>query len=469
MVFNRDYLSQILQQLNLPPQIMVAYSGGLDSHALLYALVELRNLNPGLSLRAVHIDHGLSARSVEWSAHCVRVCQQLAIECIIKKIQVIAAEDSLEEVARNLRYAAFAEIMMPGECLVTAHTVDDQAETVLLQLLRGAGIPGLAAMPVVKPLGPGKLARPLLSISRAALHTFACEKQLRWIEDESNLNTNFDRNFIRHQVLPILRKRWPSTAKVIARTARHCAEANDLLAELATSAIPAEALFPDGSCRAGNPPCSHTARGVVAPRVTRRPKYYRAEIADSILGGRRGNFALTISCLQSFDPSQQKNVLRVWLRSQQFRVPSEVKLHQLQQDFLHSKASATPYMQWAGVEVRRFKDNLYAMPPLSAHDPGIILTWDLHQPLALPSGIGVLQPHMLAAEGVDLSNGSLVTIRFRQGGERFKPAGRFGSHPLKKLFQEWQVPPWLRDRIPLIYLEGHLVAVIWRPFIRDVE
>lgn len=423
-MFTIPCLHQVLQQqLQIYPQqsgisgrrqLLIAYSGGLDSHVLLYALSKLREIDPEFSLRAAHINHGLSANAEQWSRHCIRTCEQLGIDCIVKKIEVKGQlGGSQEELARNLRYAALAELLHENECLLTAHTLDDQAETLLLQLMRGAGVKGLAAMPVTKIFAKGLLVRPLLQVSRQALHAFAEQEHLSWIEDESNNSLKFDRNFMRHQVMPLFRTRWPSADTVLSRVAEHCAEANELLTELA--------------------------------------------ITDAENGITEEN-TLSIMALNQLSPARQRNLIRYWLHRNNLRAPSAIKLRQLQQDFLQAKADATPYLQWPGAEIRRFKGHLYAMKPLLQHDPKTIISWNLQEPLVLPAGLGALHPEDILGQG--LHNPTQVTVRFRQGGERFKPVGRQGSHPLKKLFQEWGVPPWLRDRTPLVYYKEELLAVI---------
>lgn len=411
-MFTISYLHQVLQSLQVPKRLLIAYSGGLDSHALLYAVNKLREIDPEFSLRAVHINHGLSVNAEQWSRHCVRTCEQLGVDCIVKKIEVKGAlGGGPEELARNLRYAALFELLSENECLLTAHTRDDQAETVLLQLVRGAGIKGLAAMPVTKRLVKGLLVRPLLQVSRQSLHHFAEQEQLTWIEDESNSSLKFDRNFIRHQIMPLICTRWPSAATVFSRVAGHCAESNELITELA--------------------------------------------VADAEKCITEAN-TLSIAALNPLSPARQRNLIRYWLHSKNLRMPSTRKLQQLQRDFLRAKVDASPCLQWSGAEIRCFRGHLYAMKPLLVHDPAVVIPWNMTEPLILPAGLGVLYPKdVLEPQQKPMC----VSVRFRQGGERFKPVGRQGSHPLKKLFQEWGVPPWLRDRVPLIYDREELVAV----------
>ncbi len=410
-------LYQYLETLEIPSRLLIAFSGGMDSHVLLHALASLRSEHPELVLRAVHIDHGLHADATQWSQHCQTVCQNLNIECLVLRLDGTQdwRQRSLEEVAREQRYQLLSGVLQEDECLLTAHTLDDQAETVLLQMLRGAGVQGLAAMPIVKVFAKGFLARPLLDVSRKSIQDYAVNFNLQWIEDTSNTSMRFDRNYLRHQVLPLLNSRWPAVKPVLARVADHCAEASELLEQLADQ---------DLQLAAGSVPDT-----------------------------------LSISVLKTLSWNRQKNLLRFWLRKLELRVPTALKLQQLLQDFLSAAADANPQMQWPGVDIRRFADDLYAFTPLPAHNSQQILSWDLQQPLPLPARIGVLMPEAIP-EALQLSPTAAITVRFRQGGERLYLSGRQGSRSLKKLMQEWRIPPWLRDRIPLLYQDECLVAVL---------
>ena len=199
--------------LTLATPLRVAYSGGIDSHVLLHALVALRQ-SATWRISAIHIDHGLQPASADWALHCRRVCSDLKIDCAVERIDVSRVkEDGVEAAARRARYACLGRRLAAGEALLTAHHRDDQAETLMLQLLRGSGIHGLAAMPEVAPFGVGRLARPLLSFTRAALKRYAACHGLEWIEDVSNEDTRLARNFLRRRVFPLLAERWPELAR----------------------------------------------------------------------------------------------------------------------------------------------------------------------------------------------------------------------------------------------------------------
>jgi tRNA(Ile)-lysidine synthase len=390
----------------------IGYSGGLDSHVLLHLLAALRALHPIL-IHAVYINHSLSPHAHAWAAHCAAVCETLKIEFTQQTIQAKSASgESPEEVAREGRYAVFSEILQPNDLLLTAHHQDDQAETVLLQLVRGAGPKGLAAMPVIKPLGRGFLVRPLLNSSRRDLQAYAEQNHLNWIEDESNTNTHFSRNFIRHEVLPLLAQRWPEVAKTLARTAAHCADAQNLLEDSAQ-----QDLF------AG-------------------------------VGSMPGT--LSVSFLLQLPISRQRQLLRFWLQQQNHILPGTIKMQQIIQDMLGAKVDKAPCVAWDEVELRRYRDDLHVMKRLQPHDQTQVWDWDTQSDLTLQT-VGVLRATL--TEGTGFRAGLKdVTVRFRQGGEVCRLPNRGCQHTLKNLFWEWNVLPWERDRIPLVFVADSLAA-----------
>lgn len=393
----------------------VALSGGLDSIVLLHALKTLQN-QFSFNLRAVHIHHGLSDNADDWENHCRSICAQWQIPLIVKKVKIAAAGESIEAAARESRYAALKEELLMGEILLTAHTQNDQVETLLLQLLRGAGPKGMAAMPEKIKIAANYFIRPLLDVTRAELEAYAMQHQLSWIEDESNEDRRFDRNFIRHDVLPVLQKRWPQVLTTIHRSATHCAEATELMEVLALEDLE--------YCQGEKPAI------------------------------------LKIEELLKLSRVRQKNLIRYWLQHLQFTLPSQQKLDAILNEVVLSSEDAMPLIVWQGVEIRRFKQQIYVMAPLSKPPKELVLNWDISKPLSLPNQLGVLTATWQQAQGIALSENEILQIRFRKGGERMHPHGRQGSHPLKKLLQEWNIPPWLRDRIPLLYHQDELVAVI---------
>ncbi len=394
---------------------VVAYSGGVDSHVLLHLLATAKL---GRAVAAIYVDHGLHPASGRWGDHCATVCKSLGV--VFQGLQVDARpgpRESPEDAARRARYGALGTWLQAGDVLLTAHHRDDQAETLLLQLLRGAGPHGLAAMPAAADLGGIPLLRPLLDTERAAILDYAHRHALNWIEDSSNADTGLDRNYLRHHVLPLLRQRWPAAGRALGRSARLCAEAAQLLdrqadADLATAA-----------------------------------------------GGRSD--ALTVTVLATLDEVRLRNALRRWLRRLGLPTPGATHLERVRGEVLGAGADRNPRLAWPGAELRRYRERLYALAPRPAHDPGQVLSWsDPAQPLDLP-GDGRLELRPTTGAGLRAAalTGRVLTVRFRQGGERFQPVGRRHGQELKKLLQEAGVPPWERRRLPLLYVDDELAAV----------
>ncbi len=419
--FSPDTLAEILRRLPPVKRYWLAYSGGSDSHVLLHAAAQLQQRGPRVPFHAVHVDHGLQAASAAWARHCAAVCADLNLPLSTLRVNARGAPgDSPEAAARRARYQAMAELIEEGDCLLTAHHQDDQAETLLLQLLRGGGPHGLAAMPAAAPFASGLHARPLLNFSRAELQAYAQAQGLRWIDDPSNADTGFDRNFLRGAVMPLLRQRWPAAARVLTRGAAHQAEAARLLDALAGQDLAA--------CRAAQAVC------------------------------------LSIPALLLLDEARQRNVLRFWLKSLGFNVPDSARLAHAQRDILHAGRDRLPLVKWDGAELRRYRDHLYALPPQAEVDVSTVLQWDLRAPLRLPDGAqlsarparGAGVKAALCAQG--------VSVRFRRGGEHCQVSPDGPTRDLKKLLQERGVPPWQRARIPLVYVGERLAAVAdqWR-------
>ena len=394
----------------------VAFSGGMDSTVLLHALAEIRGRLP-FELRALHVDHGLHEDSSCWAGHCVRTCGHLGLPLETRRIRVAAGRgESLEAVARQERYAALAASLKPGDLLLTAQHLDDQAETLLLALMRGSGPRGLASMPRVATLEPGRLVRPLLDYSRAELLEFARSRNLDWLDDPANRDPGFDRSFLRHRVLPMLAERWPSCVAGIARSAAHCAEAQGILDHLADDRM--------------------------------------AEVR----GKRSGT--LSIAGLLALAPPTLKLVLRHWFMTLGLKRPDARHLDRILQEVLTARADANPLVAWRGCEVRRYRDELFAMKPLPPAPAFGPIHWR-DAKLMLPGGLGELE--LLSLAGERLSPSELfeigLEVRFAVEGTDCRPAPNRRRQPLKKLYQEAAVPPWIRPYVPLIYAAGELIAV----------
>lgn len=412
--FSSATLAEQLGRLPPVKRYWIAYSGGCDSHVLLHALAQLRDSSP-VAIHAVHVDHRLQADSRAWAQHCAVVCASLNVPLTSLHVDARPASgESPEAAARHARYLAFAELIEPDDCLLTAHHQDDQAETLLLQLLRGGGPHGLAAMPESTPFSKGWHARPLLAYARGELRRYAEANALRWIDDPSNADTGFDRNYLRQSVMPLLRARWPAVARVLTRSAAHQAEAAQLLDALAAQDF-------------------ELCRGPHADR-------------------------LHIPALKTLDAARQRNLLRYWLKRLGYALPDSARLAQIQHTVLDAAPDRAPVVSWAGAEVRRYRDTLHALAPSSAEREE--WSWDIAAPLPLPDGA-----HLLAVptKGAGIKRDSCarqrITVRYRCGGELCRPAPQAHLRPLKKMLQEQGVPPWRRARLPLVYVGEQLAAV----------
>ena len=394
-------------------KIWLAYSGGIDSHVLLHILATSKATEL-VDFEVVHIDHGLQSISKKWTQHCASVCAALKVkfQCLTVNVSDIAGL-GLEAAARKARYDGIASLVSP--IVLTAQHQHDQAETLLLQLLRGAGPKGLSAMARESQLDSITLIRPLLAVAQADIIAYANQHGLQWIEDPSNIETRWNRNYIRHDLWPLIELRWPSAAKTLSRSAKHCAEANELMIELAQQDLPL--------------------------LLTQQN-------------------ALSIACLLALSPARQRNVLRYYIESLNFSLPSTTNLQRIIDEVCLAASDKTPLVSWTGVEVRRYQDDLYFMTPLSLHKAVETSQCNGLEPVHLDTR-DTLTWQMVIGQGLSsqtLSRG--LTIRFRCGGEQIVLAGQQQHKSLKHLFQQWQVPTWQRDRIPLIYCEDVLIAVV---------
>ncbi|CAB1275691.1 tRNA lysidine(34) synthetase TilS [Candidatus Nitrosacidococcus tergens] len=416
MRFSSHLLFKILQETIASNIYRVAYSGGLDSHVLLYALAQLQKKFSYITVTALYIDHRLHPRSRVWGEHCHQVCNDLGVPCKIIKINVQPAKgQSLEAVAREARYQAFKEEIQEGECLLTAQHQDDQVETVLLQLFRGTGTAGLAAMVFSQSFGKGYLIRPLLNFTQQDLKDYAYQKNLSWIEDPSNKNTDFDRNYLRHQIIPTLKARWPGLGQTLSRVALNQRDASTILEDHASKHL--------------------------------------QKIKDNQCG-------LSVRKLKALSPPICRNVLRYWLKQLNLPLPDYTHLQRILNEILPATEDTQPLIAWTGVEVRRYRDRIYAQPPMPYHNSEITLSWDGISPLILPSSVGgKLSPEFTYGEGlgIEFLQENKITVAFRQGGEKIYLKNH--HHSIKKLFQQQGIPPWQRARIPMVFFNEKLVFV----------
>ena len=421
MKFSPQALRQVLEPYVSAKRWYLGFSGGLDSTALLHALVQLRFLGewPDKEIIAVHVNHALSVRADQWQQHCKAICLQLGIRFIAEKVTVEAAGEGIEAAARNARFAVFASLLKPEDVLLLAHHRDDQAETLLLRLLRGAGARGLAAMAECRPFAGGKMIRPLLSFSRPALVNYVTEQGLCWLEDDSNRSEQFDRNFLRQSILPQLEARWPQLSRRWSRTAQNLGDNESALADLADIDL-------------------QTCAGEAA----------------------RLGWRVNRSAFAALSTARRHNLVRFWCERHHLPRPEFNHLQRLD-GLLDRERADKLAVQWRGAELRSYQQYLYLLPSLIPPS-GISQCSGPNLPLAPESILALPDGSELVATKAPggLVNGlESLEVRWRQGGERSQPNARNHSQTLKKLLQEYALEPWLRDRVPLVYAGDTLVAV----------
>lgn len=414
-MLNTNQVSEQLQsiaELTKAKKFVIAYSGGLDSHVLLQLCSEMPAEH--FSFRAIHINHGLQKEANSWASHCKIICESLNIPFQSHDLKLKSVHgESLEEVARIKRYAQLFQSLASDEVLLTAHHQNDQAETLLLNLFRGAGVNGLSAMPVIKSIRKDDKsyfhARPLLNQPYEDLVQYAARNRLDYIQDPSNFDESFDRNFLRNNIMPQLRQRWPGIDKTLSRAADIQSETRSLLNDYATEKL------------------------------------------ESVLGK---NNTILIPELLKHNQVVQKLLIRIWIEKQDVSMPSGIKLKHLFSDVIFAQDDAKPLLEWSNAQIRRYKDKLYLMSVLSEHDETQVIDWDGKRDLPIES-------LSISLKADDLqSTAEALSIRFRQGGEKIYSEKRACRISLKNLFQEYEVPPWERSRIPLVYNGDKLIQVI---------
>ncbi len=417
MTLNKQTLVSTFADLTTKKQFCIAYSGGVDSHVLLHLMATLASDDPSYKIRAIHINHGISAHAVQWQTHCEGVCRQLGVSYSSYNVHVKKTPgESLEALARYSRYLALADNIEPNECLLTAHNADDQAETLLLQLFRGAGVSGLASMPKTKSFAGTEHLRPLLTNSRDEIEAYASAYKLRWVEDDSNADQSLDRNYLRKTILPLIKQRWPKSLRTINRSASNCGDAASVIEEL--------------------------AKNDLSTMVTQ-------------------DHALDINKLLELTELRQHNALRYWIKVRGFGLPNKKHLAQIYKTVINARDDAMPFVEWNGEQIRRYQNSLYLMHQSKSDSTQHKIIWNLKHDLELPDQLGILKIEKTQGQGIDASMlGAELTVRFRQGGERICQAGRKETHSVKKLFQQWSIPPWLRDKVPLLYSNDQLIAIV---------
>ena len=391
----------------------------MDSHVLLHAAANLSSKlkaeNKLISVRAVYIDHGLQANSEHWAVAAQSVCDELEVPLTVRRVQIQDSGQGPEAAARQARYEAFADMLVPGEHLLLAQHAEDQAETFLLQALRGSGPDGLAAIPRKRTFATGFMARPLIICSKEALVNYAREQHLEWVEDPSNEDTRFDRNFLRQEVLPLIRSRWPSASHTLSRSAMRCAAASQTLVGLAKDDLEQVQVLGSGELR--------------------------------------------ISELKQLPRERAFGVIRLWVRQAGYRMPRLQDLLHVMSDLLYASDASHGIVNVREYEFRRYKDRLYLFSGQSKSTPYAI---DWHAPygdLFINEAGITLTLAELKQHGLELPKTGVIQIRSRQGGELIKLGEPAFHKSIKKVLQESSVPPWERDTVPLLYIDDRLAAV----------
>lgn len=410
----RAWVDAELQSLPRGP-IAIAFSGGLDSSVLLHCLAASTEARKR-GLRAIHVNHQLHADSDAWAVHCVKICNSSDVPLQTLPVRVDRGQGrGLEASARDARHAAIQSAMRREEIIAFAHHRDDQAETVLLRLLRGAGPEGMAAMRSLRAFGPGQAWRPLLAHPRSELVAHANEFQLEWLEDPSNRDTRIDRNFLRERAIPLLRERWPNLQSTFSQSAQWMRGAADFIEQQSDIAL-ATLRGPD--------PASLHASGWLA-------------LADALR-----------------DP-----VLRSWLRDLGLPPPNRHQVGELERQLREARADRLPCVRWPGVELRRYRQWIHAIAPMPRVPANWQQTWNGNA-LALPADLGTLVLVDERDKAITLPDADHLQVRFRRGGERIRLRDEPIHHELRDLFQKSGVPPWSRDRMPLVFhADGRMLAV----------
>lgn len=406
-------------------QFLIGFSGGLDSTALLLLFTKLRENRPHLQMRAIHIHHGLSTNADSWTEHCKQICEQLNVPLIIEKVRVDTC-NGIEAGAREARYQAISQHILPDEILATAHHLQDQTETFFLALKRGSGLQGLGAMQLQSTVYNLPVFRPLLHFTRPELEQFVQATKLDWVEDESNRDSRYERNFLRNEILPELRQRWAHFDLAVQRSAQHCFEQQQLINELLAD-----------------------------------------EFAQNF---DKTDRSFSIQQFAQYSATKQKALLRLWLNEWQLPMPSLVQLEQIIQDVIFARSDSNPLFQLGEKVVRRHQQKLYLTPQftdISTHKVDI----KIGETVCLPDNLGTLtltqqadkllvqwKNKQLVTQKLPFTN-SPIQIRFSYS-SKIRLTEKSANKEMKKIWQHFNVPVWQRQRIPLIFYGDKLKSAV---------
>ena len=391
----------------------IALSGGVDSMVLLDLLSKAKRSSD--VIKAIHINHNLHETSKEWVDFVTDACKKYKLPLIIESINPKQEGFGLEAEAREQRYKKFKEIILDNECLLTAHHLDDQIETTLFRIFRGTGLDGLRSIRKKAKFGKGLLCRPLINIPREAIEQYAKLNDIKWIEDPSNKNIDFDRNYLRNNIVPSIKKRWPNAQKTITRLSSLAENNQKLLHELAKEDI--------GEIEKFN--------------------------------------VLDIGILSNKSSLRINNIFRFMILKNKMGIPSLKVLENGIETLINAKSNS-PIVTWDGCSIRRYKDTLYFFNPDLQHDEirPIKMKWFIDQTINLGGNRGSIKATFIKGQGIALNRcPKSLEIKYRKGGEQIKPSGHKITKSLKNLFQENNVLPWVRDQIPLVYLDEDLISV----------
>jgi tRNA(Ile)-lysidine synthase len=396
--------------------LVVAISGGADSACLLTALAQLGSAPfRNLPVRAVHVDHGLQPAAADFRRACVDLCRRLGVPFDVVAVTVDSSGGvSIEAAARTARYQGLAQNLKPGECLLTAHHAEDQAETLLLQLLRGAGLKGMSAMPICRAWSGGWHLRPLLSVASRDLRKFGADAGVSAVADPMNLDLRFDRAYLRERLWPLIEKRWPGAAITLSRTARHVADAQELLNQSAALAV--------------------------------------QKVRDGT--------TLSVTGLRALCETEQLNALRYWITANAAAPPSSARLREALRQIMAADPDHLPAIVWGEHALRRYRDRLFlttASPPCLDEQREWVVASGTNLDLGCNFGTLRWSAQIGGLDGDRLP--ATLSVRRRRGGETLKPQRRARTQSLQHLCQSLGVLPWMRDALPLLYAGDELIAV----------